>query len=119
MQGLGVYQIRCSCGKSYIGQIGQPITSYLKEHIVDNNHHKVSNSAIIEHLFNIKHLTCFHRDEVLACLPFYSTQIIREALEIENVTTLMKIPCIKVNKGKHKATGKGHVFQAKCWENIS
>jgi len=32
------------------------------------------------------------------------------------VTTLVKIPCNKVNKGKIITKVMGHIFQAKCWE---
>ena len=31
------------------------------------------------------------------------------------VTTLVKIPCNKVNKGKIITKVMGHIFQAKCW----
>jgi hypothetical protein len=34
MLGPRVYQIPCSCGKSYIGQTGRSFKAHLKEHIV-------------------------------------------------------------------------------------
>jgi len=42
-----------------------------------------------------------------------------EATEIEVVTTLVKNPCNKINKGKIITKVMGHVFQAKCWEKHS
>jgi hypothetical protein len=83
MLGPGVYQIPCSCGKSYIGQTGRSFKSRLKEHIVDTNHNRITKSAIVQHSFKSKHLICFDQTKILASTPHYPSRIIREALEIE------------------------------------
>jgi hypothetical protein len=83
MLGPGVYQIPCSCGKSYIGQTGRTFKARLKEHIVDTTHNRISKSAIVEHSFKSKHLIFFDQTKILAPTPHYSSHLIREALEIE------------------------------------
>jgi hypothetical protein len=83
MLSQGVYQIPCSCGKSYIGQTGRSIKTRLKEHIADTLHNHISKSTIAEHSHTSKHLICFDQAKILASTPYYSSRIIHEALEIE------------------------------------
>jgi hypothetical protein len=83
MLGPRVYQIPCSCGKSYIGQTGRTFKARLKEHIVDTTHNQISKSTIIKHSFKSKHLIFFDQTKILAPTPHYSSRLIREALEIE------------------------------------
>jgi predicted GIY-YIG superfamily endonuclease len=83
MLGPGVYQIPCSYGKSYIGQTGRSFKARLKEHIVDTTHNHISKSVIVEHSHKSKHLICFDQTKILASTPYYTSHIIREALEIE------------------------------------
>ena len=79
----GVYQIPCSCGKTYIAQIVRSIQTRLKEHIADTNHNRVNKSAIIEHSFKSKHHICFDQNKILASTSHYSSRLIRESIEIE------------------------------------
>jgi hypothetical protein len=83
MLGPGVYQIPCSCGKSYIGQTGRSFKAQLKEHIVDTTYNRISKSTIVEHSHNSKHLIFFDQTKILASAPHYSSHLIWEALEIE------------------------------------
>ena len=82
----GVYQIPCSCGKSYISQTGRSFKSHLKENIADTTHNHISKSTIVEYSFNAKHLICFDKTRTLASTPHYSSRVIREALEIEKTS---------------------------------
>ena len=68
---------------SYIGQTVSSIKAPLKEHIADTSHNSISKSPIHEHSHNSKHLVCFDQTKILVSIPFYSSQIIREVLEIE------------------------------------
>jgi hypothetical protein len=52
MLGQGIYQIVYSCGKSYIGQTSKSFKTYLKEHIVDTLHNRISKSTIVERSYN-------------------------------------------------------------------
>jgi hypothetical protein len=83
MLGPRIYQIPCSYGKSYIGQTSRSFKSHLKEHIADTTHNHISKSVIVEHSFKSKHLICFDKTRILASAPYYSSHVIREALEIE------------------------------------
>jgi hypothetical protein len=49
----------------------------------DTTHNHISKSTIVEHSFNSKHLICFDQTKILASAPYYTSRIIREALEIE------------------------------------
>ena len=79
----GVYQIPCSCGKTYIGQTCRSIQTHLKEHINDTNHNPVNKYAIVEHSFKSKHHICFDQTKILASTSHYSSRLIREAIKIE------------------------------------
>jgi len=79
----GVYQIPCSCGKSYIVQAGRYFEARLQEHIFDTTHNHTSKYVIVEHPFNSKHLICFDQTKILASAPQYTSCIIREDLQIE------------------------------------
>ena len=81
---LGVYKILCSCGTSYIGQTGRSFEVRIKEHIADTNHNRIAKSTIAEHFLKFKHLIYFYQTQILARDLYYSTHLIREALEIEN-----------------------------------
>jgi len=78
-----VWRIPFSCGKSYIGQTNRSFKSHLKENIANTIHNILSKSVIIEHSFKSKHLICFDKTKILALAPYYSSHVIREALEIE------------------------------------
>jgi hypothetical protein len=79
----GVYQIPCSCGKSYIGQTRRSFKTHIKKHIEDTSHNHISKSSIIEHSHNSKHIFSFDKTKILDSTPSYSSQIIHEALQIE------------------------------------
>jgi hypothetical protein len=61
----------------------QHFKTCLKEHIADTTHNRISKSTIAKHSFKSKHLICFDQTKILASTPYYSSCIIREALEIE------------------------------------
>jgi hypothetical protein len=83
MLGPGVYQIPCSRGKSYIGQISRSFKACLKEHIANTTHNNISKSVIVEHSFKYKHLIFFDQTKMLASTPYHTSCVIREALEIK------------------------------------
>ena len=83
LSGPGVYEIPCSCGKSYIGQTGRSFKTQLEEHMEDTGHNWIAKSAISEHYHSTGHLICFDKSKIISLVPFHSSRIIREALEIE------------------------------------
>jgi len=50
MQNPGVYEIPCSCEKSYIGQTGRAIEVRIKEHEKDVDYRRTGKSAVAEHV---------------------------------------------------------------------
>ena len=44
-----IYQIRCSCGASYIGETGRPKSDRMKEHVADMKHGRRETSATARH----------------------------------------------------------------------
>ena len=83
MLSQGIYRVPCSCGKSYIGQIGRSFKAHLEEHIANTFHNCISKSVIVKHSHNSKHLICFDQTRFLALVPFYPSHVIGKALEIE------------------------------------
>jgi len=83
MLGPGVYQIPCSCGKSYIGQTSRALITRLKEHIADTTHNCISKLVVVELSHKYKLLICFDKTTILASTPFYFSRIIHEALKIK------------------------------------
>jgi hypothetical protein len=69
MLGPGVYQIPCSCGKSYIGQTGRTFKERLKEHIADTTHNRISKSSIAKHSSKSKHLIFFDQTKIFGLYP--------------------------------------------------
>jgi hypothetical protein len=76
-----MYQISCSCGKYYIGQIGRSFKDRLKD--LDTTHNRISKLVIVEHFFKFKHLIFFDQTKIIASIAYYASCPIREALEIE------------------------------------
>ena len=79
----GVYAILCSCGKVYLGETCHSIKTRLKEHNVDIHHGRIKKYAITKHSHTSNHHICLEYSKVLAKIPDYYKQKIKEALEIE------------------------------------
>jgi hypothetical protein len=83
-QGLyeGIYQVPCSCGKSYIGETCRALDVRMKEHFraTKNGQHKLS--AISEHAWTPGHDIKFDEAKVIVRENRYYPRLIREAIEI-------------------------------------
>jgi len=89
---------------SYIGQTMSLFKTPLKEHIADTSHNSISKSPIHEHSHDSKHLVCFDQTKILVSIPFYSSRIIREVLEIE--------------KHPHNFNHEDTYKLSRCWKPI-
>ncbi|KAJ8940096.1 hypothetical protein NQ318_011478 [Aromia moschata] len=79
----GVYELKCTCGKSYIGQTGRSIQCRIKEHQRHTRLGNTDKSAIAEHVHtNENHLIDYENIRVLNKTTRYYPRIIRESLEI-------------------------------------
>lgn len=78
----GVYEIPCSCGKSYIGETGRSFKQRIKEHEVDLRLNCCHTSALVEHANKAKHQLCLENTNILSKEENYSKRKFREALEI-------------------------------------
>eukprot|EP00253_Pinus_taeda_P032352 PITA_32352 len=78
----GVYKIDCSCGKSYIGEIGHSLQTRLKEHGADIKNERSRTSALVEPSAKTKHHICLESASIIATEEQQQRRKIREALEI-------------------------------------
>jgi hypothetical protein len=78
----GVYEIKCNCGKVYIGQTGRTIETRIKEHQLHCNRGNIEKSAVAEHLNMCKEPILFQETQVLHKTNEYYDRIIKEAIEI-------------------------------------
>ncbi|KAJ8937788.1 hypothetical protein NQ318_012268 [Aromia moschata] len=72
----GVYELKCTCGKSYIGQTGRSIQCRIKEHQRHTRLRNTDKSAIAEYVHTNENI------RVLDKTTRYYPRIIRESLEI-------------------------------------
>ena len=78
----GVYEIPCSCGKSYIGETGKSFKQRIKEHGADLRLNRCHTSALVKHANKTKHQLCLENTNILSKEENYSKRKFREALEI-------------------------------------
>ncbi|KAJ8937150.1 hypothetical protein NQ318_006350 [Aromia moschata] len=79
----GVYELKCTCGKSYIGQTGRSIQCRIKEHQRHTRLGHTDKSAIAEHFHtNENHKIDYENIRVLDKTTRYYPRIITESLEI-------------------------------------
>jgi hypothetical protein len=79
----GVYEIPCSCGKSYVGETCRGMATRIKEHARAMKQKQFDLSAIAEHAWSeAGHTINFDRAKLLAKESRYYPRQIREALEI-------------------------------------
>ncbi|KAJ8958231.1 hypothetical protein NQ318_017373 [Aromia moschata] len=79
----GVYELKCTYGKSYIGQTGRSIQCRIKEHQRHSRLGNTDKSAIAEHVHtNENHKIDYENIRVLNKTTRYYPRIIRESLEI-------------------------------------
>jgi len=83
----GVYEVPCSCGKSYIGETKRSLSIRLNEHIKAIMKNQVTKSAICEHLAYAlpeeHHEILFHKAKLLSTEQFYIPRLVRESIEIK------------------------------------
>ena len=77
-----VYNIDCSCGKSYIGETGRSLKIRLKEHTTDIKNERSRKSALAEHSSKTKHHICLEEAKIIAREENYHKRKIKEAIEI-------------------------------------
>ncbi|XP_045535441.1 uncharacterized protein LOC123721261 [Papilio machaon] len=83
LDGPGVYEIPCDCGKSYIGETGRNINTRLSEHIRCMRKLDSNTSAVAEHaLTSNSHYIRFDRVKVLARDKDFVSRKLLEAIEI-------------------------------------
>ncbi|XP_045534547.1 uncharacterized protein LOC123721120 [Papilio machaon] len=83
LDGPGVYEIPCDCGKSYIGETGRNINTRLTEHIRCMRKLDSNTSAVAEHaLTSNSHYIRFDRVKVLARDKNFVSRKLLEAIEI-------------------------------------
>ncbi|KAI5639512.1 hypothetical protein NE865_08012 [Phthorimaea operculella] len=84
LSSLGVYEIPCDCGKSYIGETGRNISTRLSEHIRSMRKMDSNASAVTEHALatDTKHFIRFDKVKVLAREKNFVSRKIMEAIEI-------------------------------------
>ncbi|KAJ8963458.1 hypothetical protein NQ318_018940 [Aromia moschata] len=79
----GVYELKCTCGKSYIGQTRRSIQCRIKEHQRHTRLGNTDKSAIAEHVHtNENHKIDYENIRALDKTTRYYPRIIRESLEI-------------------------------------
>ncbi|KAJ8935823.1 hypothetical protein NQ318_008720 [Aromia moschata] len=79
----GVYELKCTCGKSYIGQTERSIQCRIKERQRHTRLRNTEKSAIAEHIHtNENHKINYGNIRVLDKTTRYYPRIIRESLEI-------------------------------------
>ncbi|XP_050535069.1 uncharacterized protein MAL8P1.12-like [Daktulosphaira vitifoliae] len=83
VQTPGVYEITCSCGKSYIGQTGRAIATRIKEHEKDVDYQRTEKSAVAEHAKNKGHDIQFDKVKILNKETHFGKRIYKVAIEIE------------------------------------
>ncbi|XP_050525411.1 uncharacterized protein LOC126896547 [Daktulosphaira vitifoliae] len=83
MQTPGVYEIPCSCGKSYTGQTGRAIATRIKEHEIDVEYQRTEKSAVAEHAKNRGHYIQFDKVKILNKETHFGKRMYKEAIEIE------------------------------------
>ncbi|KAJ8940451.1 hypothetical protein NQ318_007152 [Aromia moschata] len=79
----GVYELKCTCGKSYIGQTERSIQCRIKEHQRHTRLGNTDKSAIVEHVHtNENHKIDYENIRMLDKTTRYYPRIIRESLDI-------------------------------------
>ena len=78
----GVYEIPCSCGRSYVGESGRSVNHRLQEHIRQCKLNQPDKSAVAEHAMKFHHEVLFDETKVLVREPRRPQRLIREAIEI-------------------------------------
>jgi len=97
----GVYKINCSCGKSYIGEIGCSLQTRLKEHGANIMNGRSCTSALAEHSSKTKHHVYLENTSIFAREEQHHRQKIREAFEIiKHPQNLNKDNGIKISRSR-------------------
>ena len=65
-QQKGVYNVTCSCGLNYIGEVGRSLKVRLKEHGADIRNQRIRTFALAEHSERSKHHICLEETSFLA-----------------------------------------------------
>jgi len=78
----GVYLVPCSCGKTYIGEIGQSISTRIQEHVADIKHNCSKTSSLAEHSDKTSHHICIENTCVVAKIDYYHHMKFKEAIKI-------------------------------------
>jgi hypothetical protein len=78
----GIYQIPCTCGKTYIGETWRTINTRIKEHKTYITHNRVNKSSLAEHAHKTKHQIMIEDVKFLSGMDHWSKRWISEAIEI-------------------------------------
>ena len=77
-----VYQIPCSCGNVYIGEMKRALETRIKEHRAATRQGETEKSAIAEHAWGQQHPILWEETSVLDQAKNNTTLLIKEALHI-------------------------------------
>ena len=77
-----MYQIPCSCGNVYIGEMKRALETRIKEHRAATRRGKTEKSAIAEHAWGQQHPILWEETSVLDQAKNNTTLLIKEALHI-------------------------------------
>ena len=86
-----VYEIKCSCGSSYIGESGRPKQDRLKEHTADIKHGRCDTSATARHFGTCGGDLNPFEARTLAIERHWKKRKIREAIEIRQLRPSMNL----------------------------
>ncbi|XP_050532593.1 uncharacterized protein LOC126900718 [Daktulosphaira vitifoliae] len=78
-----VYEIPCSCGKSYIRQTGRAIATRIKEYEKDVDYQRTEKLSVAEHAKNKGHDIQFDKVKILNKENHFGKRMYKEAIEIE------------------------------------
>jgi len=73
----------CSCGTSYIGEMGWSINQMIKEHVVAIKHGRTKSWALAEHVVKTKHHICIVEVKLFAKISHFDRCKFREAIGID------------------------------------
>ena len=86
-----VYEIKCSCGSSYVGESGRPKNVRMKEHVADIKFARCDKSATARHFETCCGMINPMAAKTLALESHWKRRKVREAIEIRQTRPTMNL----------------------------